>query len=706
MAAKSKKTVTINRALFCIVLLAFVVPIIVVRTIKVKVMDVEKAETYIEKHLKPFQTAPALRGNILACDGRILACSLPQYVIYMDPVAPHDSVFNRNISKLSRQLASFYGDMSADQYRANIERARSRGVEYMRINSRKLSYAEKQEVSKFAMFELGTNKGGFLPSEIGMRKKPFGMLAERTIGEINQEEGRGKVGIEHGFNKALRGQDGKKYRVKLTGRLIDEIVEAPVNGYDIRTTIDVDIQDVAESSLKRQLERYEADYGVAILMEVSTGKIKAIANLSRNKQGNYVENYNHAIGSLVEPGSTFKLATMIACMEDGLAQPEDTINTFRGEYKFYDRTMRDSKEGGHGIITLKEAFEVSSNVAFSRLVWNKYGDDPQAFVDRLRDLGLCDSLGLDIIGEKRTHIKNPGDKTWSGTSLPWMSIGYEMQITPLQLLTFYNAVANNGTMMRPMFVEALMSHGDEVATMRPKVLRNSIASRKTLRAVREMLKGVVEDGTAKNISGTQYKIAGKTGTAQIARGGAGYGREYERKYLASFAGYFPADAPLYSCIVSVSGPKNVFYGNTVAGTVVKAIADRVYAAEFRTGNVRQTNNIVESDVYPYSKGGPYADISTVCGELSLAYSRNIDQKDAWVSTVAKDKSIKLEMKRFLENRTPDVRGMGASDAVSLLESRGFRVQVRGVGRVKSQSIPPSSTYVKGTTTILIELTNG
>ncbi len=691
--------------LFCLATIA-----VVVKTLTDKVVDGSAAIAKIEQNYRREEPIAAQRGDILAVDGRIMACSVPNYRICMDPFAPSDEVFNAEIDKLCQQLSDFYGDKSPAEYKKKIVQARVKKQKYMVVNNRRISYTEYKRVKEFALFNRGQNKGGFIVEENDERKMPFGILASRTIGKIfkNNKDKLvgGVVGIENSYDKELRGTDGICNKSRLTGRWIKEEVVAPVDGYDIVTTIDVDIQDVAEHSLMRQLEKYEADHGVAILMEVKTGAIRAIVNLHRNEKGQYSEDYyNYAIGELTEPGSTIKLATVMTCLEDGKIEVEDSIDTFDGEFRFYDRVMRDSKKGGHGKIDIKRAFEVSSNIAFSRIVTNCYGNDPMRFVNGLKSLGLCDTLGIDIRGEKRTYLKSMDDPTWSGTTLPWMSIGYEMKITPLQLLTFYNAVANNGTMMRPMFVTKLVDHGSTVKTIRPKVLRNSIASRSTIRTAQELLKGVVEEGTAMNIKDTPYKIAGKTGTAQIAQGGAGYTYNGERKYLASFAGYFPADEPLYSCIVMVSGPRNVYYGNTVAGSVVKAIADRVYAAEYRSGNVKTSPAIATSDVYPYSKGGRMADIKNVLSELDMKHNAVVESKGTWMSSQAKEDHIVLSPRRFVENVTPDIRGMGASDAVSLLESMGFRVKLTGYGRVTQQSIAPGSTYIKGTT-IQIQLTNG
>ncbi len=695
MANSNKSTANRITVIFVMVILCGIA--IFGQTIRLKVVDADKYRKMVKENSQHKVRIEAVRGDILARDGRKLACSVPNYRITMDPCADGlpDSVFNKNISLLSVQLANFFKDKSPEAYRAQIEKARIRGQRYLVLGNRRISHTELKRVKQFAIFNRGQNKGGFLVEQSDQRKMPFGLLAARTIGKLYSDKALGgMVGLENSYDKVLRGVDGVGNRMRVTGKWIRQEEKAPQNGRSLVTTIDVDIQDVAEYSLLNQLRTQEADHGVAILMEVKTGAIRAIVNLHRQADGSYAEVYNYAIGERSEPGSTFKLATLMACLEDGYVTLDDTIDTYNGEFQIYDQVMRDSKIGGHGNITIRRAFEVSSNIAFSRLVMKYYSDDKQAFIDRMHDLGLCDSLELDIRGERSTMLKNADDPTWSGTTLPWMSIGYEMGITPLQLLTFYNAVANNGTMMRPMFVECQLENGVRVNEQRPHVMRNSIATKKTIRTVQEALKGVVENGTARNIKDTPYKIAGKTGTAQVAHDSNGYLKNGEKRYLASFAGYFPADDPLYSCVVMVYGPSNkVYYGNVVAGTVVKAIADRVYAAEFRKGSGKVSPIIPSSGIMPYSKGGYAADLLNAFHEIGVP--NNFVGSADWVSAKAGDKGVKVSGRHFPSGIVPDVRGMGAADAVSLLEELGFRVSLSGMGRVVTQSPAPGARYSKG-----------
>lgn len=695
MADKHRRTYTCLKAL--LVLVGVVCISILGKAVYLKVIRGEHYKQILEKNYSQSEVKiPATRGDILARDGRKLACSVPNYRVTMDPCADGlpDSVFNRDIGELSLQLSNLFRDKSPEEYRNRITQARLRGKRYITLGNRRISHPERNRVKSFAIFRRGRNKGGLFLEEGDERKMPFGILAARTVGKLyDDKELGGMVGLENAYNKTLRGEDGISNRIRMAGSWENIEKVAPKNGRSLVTTIDIDIQDVAENSLMSQLRNLDADHGVAMLMEVKTGAMRAIVNLHRTSSGSYVEDFNYAVGELVEPGSTFKLASLIACLDDGKVALDDTIDTYDGEFKIYDRIMRDTKADGHGNITIKKAFEVSSNIGISRMVMKSYDNDKQKFIDHIRDLGLCDSLAIDIKGEKPTDMKKPGDEGWSGISLPWMSIGYEIRLTPLQLLTFYNAVANNGTMMRPMFVECELDGSDRVNVRRPSVMRNSIATTRTIRAVQEALKGVVESGTASNIKSTPYKIAGKTGTAQIANGSQGYVHDGERSYLASFAGYFPADNPLYSCVVMVFSPAGQIYGNKAAGTVVKDIADRVYAAEFRKGAGKVEPEPPSSGKMPMSKGGWAPDLVKVLSELRVPYSVNTSTD--WVSANAKPEGVNVSARHFVKDMMPNVYGMGAADAVSLLESMGLRVAIEGAGRVVSQSIASDAHFKPG-----------
>ncbi len=683
-----------------VIYLALVVLAVVVfgKVVYLQVVEGEKWRSMEQVLTSKEREIEANRGNILACDGRKLACSVPSYRLYMDMMAHGltDEIFNENIDSLSICLSSFFRDQSASVYKRRLVKARQQGKRYYRIHRRRISFTELKKVKEFPIFRLGKNTGGFLPEMLDQRKLPFGILASRTIGKLYEEKEKGgMVGLERAYNDVLKGKNGVSTYTRISGHWVPEEVMPPQNGNDILTSIDIEIQDVAENSLRQQLVKHNADHGSAILMEVQTGEIKAIVNLHRKSPGNYVEDYfNYAIGEATEPGSTFKLVSMMVALEDGLLNLDDSIDTGKGYLKFYDRVMRDSHHGGFGKITYRQVFEKSSNVGVSKMIVDRYKSNPKKYIDRIYSMGLNQQNGLEIKGEGEPFIKYPGSDTWSGVSLPWISIGYESQLTPLQILTFYNAVANNGRMVKPHFVKGVYRHGELTESFEPTILNPSICSLSTIEKVHELLVGVVERGTAQNIKNDNYKIAGKTGTAQIAKGATGYKGGSGVEYQASFAGYFPADRPKYSCIVVVNGPSNnVYYGNVVAGTVFKDISDRVYATSLEMMDER-VEKVPTEGVLPYSKGGTKEDLETVFDRLNVAVEGE-DVNSDWISTQAQEHKINFARKTFATGLVPNVRGMGAKDAVSLLENMGLKVIVSGRGKVIEQSITAGSRLKNG-----------
>ncbi|MCB0408880.1 MAG: transpeptidase family protein, partial [Flavobacteriales bacterium] len=536
------------------------------------------------------------------------------------------------------------------------------------------------------------------------RVRPFNHLAARTIGY--EREGIKPVGLEGAYTKDLSGVNGKRLMQKIAGGIwmpiSDENEVEPQDGNDVYTSIDINIQDVAESALQRQLEEHEADHGCVALMEVSTGEIKAIANLTRNKQGHYYESYNYVIGESTEPGSVFKLPALMAAFEDGYLTLDDMVDTEDGTTNFYDKTMKDSHKGGYGVISVKRSFEVSSNVAISKLINQNYSDKPQQFVDRLYKMNLNKKLGIEIAGEGTPLIKSTDDPSWSGVSLPWMSIGYETHVTPLQILTFYNAVANNGKMVKPKFVKYVKDRGKVVKEFQTEVISNSICSQKTIKMAQEMLLGVVEEGTAKNLKNPVYKIAGKTGTAQIANDKYGYKYESKISHQASFVGYFPADNPKYTCIVVVNAPsRNVYYGNLVAGPIFKEVADKVYASSISIHKELAKRESQAHSKLPYAKDGNYNDLTKVYGDLAIK-TKTTKKVNDWVKVNTGENEVTIYYKKIAPIYVPDVTGMSIKDAVYLLENQGLSVRFVGEGTVKQQSINPGEKIVKGAK-ILLEL---
>lgn len=694
---------TIKRDITWRVGILYVLLVIVAFTVAGKVIYLQLVEgdKWSEKEAELTdrqKSIEANRGNILASDGRKLACSVPSYRLYMDTKANGltNEVFNRDVDSLALCLSQFFKDYSAREYKNRLVEARNNGKRYYRISRRRVSYTELKEIKNYPLFRLGKNKGGFLPEQIDRRKLPFGMLASRTIGKLFEEKEKGgMLGLERAYNNELKGKSGVSAFTRISGRWVPEEVLPPQNGRDIQTSIDIEIQDVAENSLMQQMKKYDGDHGVAILMEVETGQIKAIVNLYRRNPGDYIEDhFNYAIGEATEPGSTFKLASFIAALEDGYINLEDSIDTGNGVVKYYDRKMRDSHVGGFGKLTYRQVFEKSSNVGTSKMIYDHYKSNPKRFVDRLYAMGLNKPNGLEVKGEGVPVIKYPGSKTWSGVSLPWMSIGYEVQLTPLQILTFYNAVANNGKMMKPYFVTGIYEHGMQKVEVKPQVLNPSICSLSTIEKVHGLLIGVVDHGTATNIKTSNYAIAGKTGTAQVAKGTAGYKSGSGVEYQASFCGYFPANRPKYSCIVVVKGLSSKgYYGNVVAGTVFREISDRVYAmdSEMLDEKVRE---VPDKGVLPYSKGGTKDELLTVLKSVNVPVAdEQVESK--WISTTAQEYKVDFNKKIFSQGLVPNVLGMGAKDAVAILENMGLKVIVSGRGRVIDQSITAGSRISNG-----------
>ena len=482
--------------------------------------------------------------------------------------------------------------------------------------------------------------------------------------------------------------------IMVGNRFSGDYLKDPVPGADIITTIDIDIQDVAENELKRQLEIQEAAYGSVVLMEVETGFIKAIANLQRGNDGKYYEQYNHAVGHRTDPGSTFKLATLMALLEDGKVAITDSVNAV-GKYQFYEHEIEDSNPWGYGKITIQHAFEVSSNV-FSQIVNRAYYDDEQQFVDRLKMFGLGDSLGLDIAGEPNPLIKDRGEDGWSGITLPQMAIGYEVELTPIQLLAFYNAVANDGEYVKPQFVSEVRRDGKVIKKFEKVVLKEKVCSDETLENLRLCLEGVVEVGTGRELKSANFDIAGKTGTAKLVDSEAG---RYVDKYQASFAGYFPADDPKYSCIVVIAGPTKQIYGAQVSGTVFASIANKVYSSSLQY-HPNFNDLQVNTDHVPLAKIGSKIETEIVLQKLGVPYADEAPQSDYVVS---QNVSGELQLSQRVVDRTkvPNVVGMPLNDAVYLLENFKLFVRVTGSGKVISQSLSPGTSFEKGTTIKLV-----
>jgi cell division protein FtsI (penicillin-binding protein 3) len=529
---------------------------------------------------------------------------------------------------------------------------------------------------------------------------PFSLLAKRTIGYENKNE-KLFVGLEGAYGEVLRGTNGKQLMRRLSygdwKPVYDENQVEPENGNDIVTTIDINIQDVAENALLKNLIKHDADQGCAVLMEVKTGHVKAIANLNYNeKKGLYEELFNYAIGEPVEPGSTFKLASMLALLEDKKVNLKDTIDIGDGWTMFHGQTMKDVKKIRDGRITVREAFEKSSNVGISKIVNAAYEDDPQRFVDRMHELKLHERLGIEIKGEGAPFIRDPGNENeWFGTTLPWMSIGYSVMLTPLQTLTLYNAIANDGRMVKPMFVREIQQSGRCIEEFDTELRNRKICSKSTLDSIKSLLEGVVERGTARNIKNSLYKIAGKTGTAQVADNNRGY---ENKLYNSSFVGYFPADDPKYSCIVVINAPKKgYYYGSSVAAPVFKEIADKVFAMHLDI-----PLDPPAEQQYAATPGmfiGYHEDIQNICNYLDIPVDTS-SSHTTWVVTQGNGQNMKFLPRYERGEVVPNVKGMGARDAIFLLEKLGLKTKVQGRGIIIDQSIKPGSRVIRGKEIIL------
>ena len=652
------------------------------------------------------KTIDAHRGNILSDDGNIIATSVPGYYVRIDLAADGvKRVFSNEKDSLALRLSLMFRDKPASVYRKNLEEAYKKGSLGFMLTPRKIDYNELQQIKNFPILRRGTYGGGRIIEQENQRVLPMGKLAARTIGTLNRgaqggEYGyAGNTGLEAAYESHLKGKPGVGYRQNLSGRWVNRIEIEPSNGLDILTHIDVRYQDIVQSALERQLKMSNAEWGTVILMEVKTGAIKAIANLGRVSPGYYDEIYNYAIGHAgnYEPGSTFKLISLMVALEHGVVDTSDVFDTGRGVWQYKGRNIVDSdyQYGGHGEMTVRGIFEKSSNVGFAKMITTHYEQNPRRFVDQLHFMGVNKPLGIELQGEGVPYFKYPGDKDWWGTTLAWMSYGYETKMTPLQTLAFYNAVANDGKMMKPQLVREIQDRGDAVERFRPEIIHPAIASRETIRKAQSLLAAVCETGTGRSIQSQHFKTAGKTGTAQIASGTGGYARGL---YLASFAGYFPAQDPVYSMIVVVNKPQGAFYGGVVAGPVFKEVAEKVHAIYTLGESLPETNH--QTAAVPAIKTGRTQDILKVLRAFDLDTRGR--KPDAYVAKANGDSTgISLVPVEINNTQIPDVRGMAPADAVYLLEQAGLFVRISGVGRVRNQSIPPGGKIQHGQTITLI-----
>ncbi len=713
--AVDKKNIML-RYFFIVLVMSLIGIAIVVKAAFIMFAERQYWHDVADRFVKENVAIPANRGNILSADGKLMASSLPEYRIYMDFMSGEkdpklrakdqhrrDSLLNTYIDSISRGLHAIFPDKSAAYFKRHLKEGRRRKSRHYLLYPKRISYIQFKEVKELPLFNLGKYKGGLHEQPYNQRKKPFGSLAAQTLGRLYADTAQGaRNGIELAFDTVLKGRSGVTHRQKVMNKWLNIVDIPPVDGCDVVSTIDVGMQDICEKALVDKLKEINASTGVAVLMEVATGEIKAIVNMTKADDGNYYEMNSNAISDMREPGSTFKTASIMVALEDGKITPDTEVETGNGVMNMYGSKMRDHNwhKGGYGKITVSRALEVSSNVGVSALIDKHYKNDPQKFVDGLKRMSLDEPLHLQIAGEGKPNIKGPKERYFAKTTLPWMSIGYETQIPPMNILTFYNAIANNGIMVRPKFVKAIIKDGEVIKEYPTEVINAKICSDQTLTQIREILRKVVSQGLAKPAGNKQFAVSGKTGTAQISQGKAGY-KSGRVNYLVSFCGYFPSEAPQYSCIVSIQKPGLPASGGLMAGSVFGKIAERVYAKNLRF-DIRSAIDST-SNVIPAVKAGEMNEARTVLKALNVPTQEQFSETGSaklWGRAMADTTHVVLQEKGVNENLVPQVIGMGAKDAVYLLESKGLKVRLEGTGRVRRQSIAGGSRIVNGQTVAL------
>ncbi len=640
----------------------------------------------------------AERGTIYSEDGQMLSTSIPQFDIYLDfrVAALHEKNgqrFRENIDSLSEALSGLFKDQSAGEYKSLLQKAYNDEDGYFLLK-KKISFREFEQLRKFPLFRMGRYKSGMIAQEKTIRLNPYQMLAFRTIGLARDSN---KVGLEMMYDSLLKGRNGKQLVRTIAGGVrvpVDDTWEIePETGKDIVSTIDVFIQDVAENALMKMMVKNEAQTGCAIVLETKTGKIKAIANLGKRSDGSYWEDFNYAI-TATEPGSTFKLATMMSLLEDKKVRLTDMVNLEGGTWHINGQTVYDAEQHGLYAATVKQAFEKSSNVGMAKLAWANYGNNPNQFLKHLSKMRIDTLTGIDLRGEGKPTVYKPGNRIWGPTTLPWMAFGYNLTITPMRTATLYNAIANNGRMMRPYLVSAVQDEGVLLREFQPHTVNERICSEQTLVQLKECLEGVCIEGTAaKLFKGSAYKVAGKTGTALVANGNRGYA---DQVYQSAFAGYFPAENPQYTCVVVIKNKAHalIHHGADVAGPVFKEIADRLYSTYIRQ-SMSNTAQVKKADSSVFSFAGMKQDMAFVSAKLKMNYTDSTQRTDQWIDMSGKDALVVLNKKVFDEHLMPELKGMGLKDVIYLCENFGLKVNAKGRGKVAAQSISAGQPIARG-----------
>lgn len=651
-----------------------------------------------------------VRGNILSCDGRLMASSLPEFKLYMDFKAggdEKDSLWNEKVDSICEGLHDIFPEKSAAEFKRDLEEGHKIMSQNWPIWKKRVSYDVYTEVKKLPVFNLKPFKGGFHTETFNARQRPFGSLAQRTVGDMFRAKDTARCGLELSFDSILRGKSGIVQRKKVMNKYLSITERPPIDGADIVTTIDVGMQDLAERALIDELKLINGNVGVAIVMEVQTGDVKAIVNMTKCDDGEYREVKNDAVSDLLEPGSVFKTASIMVALDDGVVDTNYHVDTFGGIMDMHGAKMRDHNwhRGGYGRLSLPQTLEYSSNIGVSRIIDEHYGKNPEKFVQGIHRLGLAEDLRIPLVGSSPARIRMPKmDKTgkhwanWSKTALAWMSIGYETQVPPISTLTFYNAIANNGKMMRPRFVKQVVKNGEVLMDFPPEVIREHICKEKTLKEIQTILYHVVSQGLGKKAGSPSFKVAGKTGTAQISKGAGGY-KSGQMNYLLSFAGYFPADAPRYSCIVCIQKSGLPASGGGMSGVVFHHISEGIMAQDLKLSVADARDSL--SVLLPEVKNGNILAADYVLSHLGVKTNENWSGSYAngnpiWGTTSHQNNQVMLtKVDNMRAGQMPDVTGMGARDAVYLLESKEVKVRIEGRGKVVSQSLPAGHQIKKG-----------
>lgn len=657
----------LNRLYFvagCMFVFAFLV---VYKLVDIQFVQGDKYRDLAEKRTIKNITIPANRGNVYASDGSLLATSIPKYDIRFDALTPSTKTFEKYLKPLSDSLAVYSGK-SSGYFQNELRKARANKNRYHLI-ARNINYTDYIRLRNFPLLNLGAYRGGLIVEQTTKREHPMGEIAQRSIGyeRVDDDGNITRAGIDGAFGvKYLSGTDGHRWKQNIGNGQWKPITDYnevdPQDGYDVYTTIDVNIQDIAHHALLKQLEYYEADHGCVVVMDVKTGEVKAISNLGKTSKGTYYEKLNYAVGESQEPGSTFKLIALAAALEDKVVDTSTVVDTKSGVKRFYGRNIYDSHRGGFGKISIARALEVSSNIGFATMIDEHYSKNPKKFIDRLKSWHINKPLGISIVGEGQPVIPEPGDKVWSKNALPSMAYGYNLKLTPLQTLTFYNAIANNGEMVKPRFIKEVKEFDNKIENFNKTVINPKICSEETIKELKEILKNVVVRGTGKSLYSETFSMSGKTGTARTEYWMKDWSEN--KRYVSSFAGYFPSENPKYSCIVVINKPSTEkgFYGADVSGPVFKAIAQKIFTDT------------------------PLID--------------EVESLDFVNTTAEKDFDTYYDVAETYKTIMPDVTGMPTMDAIALLENMGLKVKIEGVGVVKGQSIEKGVKVKKNETVVL------